>query len=101
MKCFSKNNKKTKELVKLASFLKVVADETRLKIIYLLQKNNLCVCEIVEFLALPQNLVSHHLKVLREEGIVTFEKNSLRVTYFLDKKKLAQKIDFFNSLMLK
>lgn len=89
------------ELISTVSFLKAIADETRLKIIYLLQKKNLCVCEIVEFLALPQNLVSHHLKVLREEGIVTFKKNGLRVTYLLDKKNFARKIAFLNLLILK
>ncbi len=101
MKYLSPNKKEAHVLREEVSFLKVVADETRLKIIFLLKKNEKCVCEIVDFLGLPQNLVSHHLKVLREEGIVTFKKKGLQVIYFLDKKNLARKIAFFNSLMLK
>jgi predicted transcriptional regulator len=55
-------------------FLKSISDENRLKIICFLKKEEKCVCDIVEFMQLPQNLVSHHLKKLRDENIVISKK---------------------------
>jgi ArsR family transcriptional regulator len=50
--------------------LKALADETRLRIFTLLTRQELCVCEIEEALGLPQSLVSNHLAVLRQAGLV-------------------------------
>jgi len=50
--------------------LKALADENRLRIVTLLSRGSLCVCEIEKDLKLSQNLVSHHLSVLKEVGIV-------------------------------
>jgi len=58
------------EVGDLASMLKVLADETRLRIFALLTSGELCVCEIVDVLDLPQSLVSNHLRVLRHAGLV-------------------------------
>jgi len=49
---------------------KALADETRLKIFALLTKQELCVCEIEDILGLGQSLVSNHLAVLRQAGLV-------------------------------
>lgn len=61
-KCISLEKKK--DLSKQVDFLKALSDENRLHILCFLRKGEKCVCEIVGFLDLPQNLVSHHLKVL-------------------------------------
>ena len=58
------------EVGDLASMLKVLADETRLRIFALLTLGELCVCEIVDLLDIPQSLVSNHLRVLRRAGLV-------------------------------
>jgi len=49
----------------LAEYLKIIADANRLHILCLLKDGERCVCDILKSLSLPQNLVSHHLKVLR------------------------------------
>lgn len=54
----------------LATLLKALADDTRLRIFALLTKAELCVCEIEDILGLPQSLVSNHLAVLRRVGLV-------------------------------
>src|SRR3990170_4022936 len=54
----------------LATLLKALADDTRLRIFALLTKAELCVCEIEDVLDLPQSLVSNHLAVLRRAGLV-------------------------------
>lgn len=54
----------------LAGSLRALSDETRLRILVLLAGGERCVCDIVELLEMPQNLVSHHLSVLRRVGLV-------------------------------
>jgi ArsR family transcriptional regulator len=55
----------------LSSLLKVLADETRLRILNLLAKREVCVCLIEETLGIPQPNVSKHLIRLRRAGIIT------------------------------
>ena len=52
------------------SLLAAFADPTRLRILNVLAAGELCVCDVVEILALPQPTVSRHLGVLRREGLV-------------------------------
>lgn len=55
----------------MIDILKALADENRLKIITLLSgKKALCVCEIEKSLKLSQNLVSHHLSILKQAKVV-------------------------------
>ena len=54
----------------LAATIKALSDETRLRILALLAGGESCVCDIVEVIGVPQNLVSHHLSVLRRAGLV-------------------------------
>ena len=62
-------------------FLRVVGDPTRLRILCMLREQELCVCEILEGMKLPQNLVSHHLRVLREAGLIVSEREGKFVRY--------------------
>jgi len=73
-------------LERLSFLLKLVGDKSRLKILCLLQKESLCVCKIVETLSLSQSLVSHHLKDLKDAGLVKDKKKGLWVHYSLTKK---------------
>ena len=54
--------------------LKVLAEPLRWRIVELLAGEELCVCHLVEELEVPQPLVSHHLRVLREAELVETEK---------------------------
>ncbi len=98
MKYFCKTNQSTKQLAETILFLKAVSDENRLKIVCFLKSGEKCVCEIVKFLELPQNLVSHHLKILREKNIVKNRKEGLKVYYSINHKNIDKLIKFFNSL---
>jgi len=77
-------NKKTYAAKRMAC-LKALADVNRLAIISLLGKGEMCVCHIWSALALPQNLVSHHLRVLKQAGLVTSRKDGLKVHYSIDR----------------
>jgi ArsR family transcriptional regulator len=58
-------------MTELARVLRALADPTRVRIAALLHgRRELCVCEIVEALGLPQYTVSRHLRELRAAGLV-------------------------------
>ncbi len=66
-----------------ASVLKVLADETRLAVIELLLSGPMHVGEINGSLDVEQSLLSHHLRVLRDAGLVTAEREGKQVLYSL------------------
>jgi|SRR5688500_536692 ArsR family transcriptional regulator len=54
--------------------LRALSDPLRWRILELLGAEELCVCHLVELLDAPQSLVSHHLRVLRDAGLVEAER---------------------------
>jgi ArsR family transcriptional regulator, arsenate/arsenite/antimonite-responsive transcriptional repressor len=63
--------------------MKALSDPNRVKMIKLLQRRVLCVCEITEALGLAQSTASKHLRILEEAGLITFYKEGLWVNYRL------------------
>jgi len=63
--------------------MKALSDPSRVKIMKLLQRRQLCVCELTAGLGLAQPTVSKHLKILEEAGLVTSTKEGLWVNYRL------------------
>ncbi|HKK54312.1 MAG TPA: metalloregulator ArsR/SmtB family transcription factor [Patescibacteria group bacterium] len=78
--------KSKQELTEVVSFLKAISEENRLKILCVLQKSELCVCDIWQYLSLPQNLVSHHLKVLKDFNLVESRREGTKIIYSLNPK---------------
>src|SRR5438094_3986061 len=71
-----------KVLVSGAKFLRLLADDTRLRILNLLLRTpDLCVCELVAILRLPQYQISRHLGPLRRSGLLTAERRGPFVFY--------------------
>ena len=62
-----------------------LSDETRLRIIELLNKGERCVCELTDTLDTAQSRLSFHLRVLRDAGIVRDRKDGRWVYYELDR----------------
>ncbi|MBC8019527.1 MAG: winged helix-turn-helix transcriptional regulator [Verrucomicrobia bacterium] len=77
---------------------KALADETRLRILaLLLMEKELCVCDIIAALELPQSTVSRHLAYLRKAGLVNDRRCGLWMYYsIVDSESVFQKslIDF-------
>lgn len=65
------------DLARLAKWLKVLAEPNRLLIFHLLMEGVQCNCELGEHLQMAPNLISHHLRVLREAGLIEVERDSL------------------------
>lgn len=63
--------------------MKALSDPNRVKMVKLLQRRVLCVCEIQAALGLAQSTASKHLKILEEAGLVRFSKDGLWVNYQL------------------
>jgi ArsR family transcriptional regulator len=85
MKC-CQNKKSILEVENLARTLKKISEPNRLKILCLLKDGEKCVCDIWQCLKLPQNLVSHHLKVLKDLNLISSKKVGLKVFYKLNQK---------------
>ena len=84
--CCSSKSIESKQVSSLSSLLRMISEESRLRILCILRRGSHCVCEIIEHVNLSQSLISHHLKDLKEAGIVADEKKGLRVYYSLTKK---------------
>lgn len=70
-------------LLTVADFFKVFSDSTRVKIISVLEKNELCVCDISNILNMTKSAVSHQLRYLRELNLVKSTKIGKEVWYML------------------
>jgi|LakMenEpi03Aug12_release.lakeMendotaPanAssembly.Ray.scaffolds.fasta_scaffold2074350_1 DNA-binding transcriptional ArsR family regulator len=79
----------------LLIFTKAIGDPTRLQILQLLKKE-CCVGELWKKLDLSQNLVSHHLKILKEAKLISSEKRGMKVVYRLEKEFIAKQIKLLN-----
>ena len=84
-----------------ADLLKALADPTRLQILDILVQHTgkVCVCDFEGVVGLPdpqtgqrpkQPTISHHLRVLREAGLVDCEKQGVWAYYFVQRERLAQ-----------
>lgn len=84
--CCSPSGKESKQVALLSSLLKLVSEESRLKLLCILRNGEHCVCELMEHVEMSQSLISHHLKDLKDAGVVTDKKRGLRVYYSLTDK---------------
>jgi ArsR family transcriptional regulator len=66
---------------RLEAAYKALADRTRLRILALLGRNEVCVCHIHDSLGLPQPTVSRHLAYLRRSGLVTVRRDGVWMHY--------------------
>ena len=73
-----------KVIEKIASFFKVIGDNTRARILFALDSNEMCVCDIANVLNMTKSAVSHQLSVLRDERIVKCNRVGKEVYYSLD-----------------
>ena len=67
---------------------KALSDETRLRILLLLKKGELCVCDIAETLEMNQPNVSFHLGLLKEAGLIKYRKSGRWINYSLDESDM-------------
>jgi ArsR family transcriptional regulator len=76
----------------LLSVFKALSDETRLRIIKLLEQGELCVCDITAALDMVQPKVSFHLSALKEAGLIKDRKQGKWIHYSLNEKDLFRRM---------
>ena len=74
----------------LAELFKVFADSTRMKVIYALLEDELCVCDIANIVGTTQSAISHQLRVLKQAKLVKFRKEGKIVYYSLDDEHISE-----------
>lgn len=70
-------------LYDLAELFKVFGDTTRIKILYVLFENEMCVCDLAETLNMTQSAISHQLRVLKQNRLVRFRREGKTIIYSL------------------
>ena len=77
---------------RMAAVAKALGDPIRMQLVDVLRKHagKVCVCELVPLFDLSQPTVSHHLKVLREAGIVGSERQGLWAYYYVNHDELEE-----------
>jgi len=95
--CQDENENKYFENV--ADFLDIIGEKNRLRILCILQSGEKCACDIYEPLKLPQNLASHHLKVLKKFGIIDSRREGRQIIYHTNKKNIDKNITLLNNFL--
>ena len=70
-------------LYDLSDFFKVLGDSTRISILFAIDGEPMCVCDIANLLGMTKSAVSHQLKILRQSDLVTYRKSGKNVFYTL------------------
>ncbi|GAB4483164.1 MAG: metalloregulator ArsR/SmtB family transcription factor [Thermodesulfovibrionales bacterium] len=76
----------------LTTIFKALSDETRLRIIKLLEQGELCVCDITAALNMVQPKVSFHLSTLKEAGLIKDRKQGKWIHYSINDKDLFRRM---------
>lgn len=64
-----------------------------------MQSGEKCVCEIWKYLKLPQNLASHHLKVLKDFDLISSRKDGLKVFYTINRQSIKKYAKLLNKFL--
>jgi ArsR family transcriptional regulator len=75
-----------------SKIFKALSDQTRLRIVELLEKREICACEFVPLVKKAQPTVSQHLRILENSGIVKSRKEGKMVIYSLTNPKIIDLI---------
>src|SRR3970040_2802347 len=67
---------------------RALGDPTRLRILELVAQGEQCVCELATAIDIPQPLLSHHLKILRQSGFITVRKEGRWNYYAMNRERL-------------
>ena len=86
----TKNMPEENTFNKLAEFFKILGDTTRVRILFALDQNEMCVCDIANVLGMSKSSISHQLGTLRRSGIVKCRKSGKEVFYMLDDEHVKQ-----------
>jgi len=76
----------------VTGFLEAMTDPTRLRLLRLLRQQELCVCELVDTLRMPQYTISRHLRSLRAVGLVEARRDGRWMHYRLGRRGVQARL---------
>ena len=79
-----------------AKIFRALSAAERLEILEFLHNGEKCVCEIVPHMGVAQPVVSRHLKILKDSGVVTFRKDGTRRLYSITDPRIFRIINALN-----
>lgn len=74
----------------ISLFFKILGDNTRVKILFALDNNEMCVCDIANVLNMTKSSISHQLSFLKQNNIVKCNKVGKEVYYSLDDEHVKE-----------
>lgn len=72
-----------------AELFSQLSSSTRIRLLSMLALEDLCVCELADALKISQPAVSHHLRLLRQSGVVRFKKSGKQVIYYISEGRMG------------
>ena len=72
-------------MTKCEDFFKALSDETRQTILKMLERKEMCVCEILQAFEVSQPTISHHLDILKRAGLIESNRKGQNIYYSLNK----------------
>lgn len=97
--CGGKNVEKLEEVSKklpvdeqtydVSELFKVLGDATRVKILFTLLNDEMCVCDIAQLLEMTQSAISHQLRVLKQARLVKYRREGKSVIYSVSDEHVA------------
>lgn len=73
---------------------KALSDETRLKIIHMITRGEMCACHILDEFSISQSTLSYHMKILTDSGIVNSRRDGAWMKYTLNKERADEILNF-------
>ena len=77
-------------ITEISTFFKIFGDNTRVKILFALDHNEMCVCDIANVLNMTKSSISHQLSYLKDLNIVKSRKSGKEVYYSLDDEHVKE-----------
>lgn len=90
------------DINQVTSCMKALGDPTRMRLLNLIRKGTQCNCEFCDSLGLQPNLISHHLRILKNAGLVRIEKDPLDsrwIYYSINEETFQELRKFFNEFL--
>jgi len=99
-KCCKKGSNNLKQIDKSVDILKAVTEPNRLRIICVLSKMDISVCDLAKKLDVSHNLISHHLKTLYEAGVLDKRRDGNQFFYFIKDELKGRIRDLFKFVQI-
>ena len=82
------------EMIKRARLLALAGDETRIRILcFMFEYGEACVSDIAESLDMNINTISHHLRMMKDNGMFTSERMGVNICYKLTRSEFVDKLE--------